>query len=73
MKTEGDFTHRQNSDGTVDSICLHCFRTVGTAENIEGLGASEKQHICEGDIRATMLNDSESPHARLTVVPNQDQ
>jgi hypothetical protein len=73
MKTESDFTHRQNGDGTVDSICLHCFRTVGTAENGQGLGESEKHHICDGDIRPVMLNESERPHARLTLVPNQDQ
>jgi hypothetical protein len=73
MKTKGDFTHRQNGDGTVDSICLHCFRTVGTAENIEGLDASEKHHICDGGIRPATLNDSEPHHARLILVPNQDQ
>jgi hypothetical protein len=73
MKTEGGFTHRQNGDGTLDSICLHCFRTVGTAENIEGLGESEEHHVCDGDLLPATLNDSEPHHARLTLVPNQDQ
>jgi hypothetical protein len=41
MKTDIGFTYRQNGDGTFDSICLHCFLTVGTAESIEALKKNE--------------------------------
>jgi hypothetical protein len=27
-----EYAYRQNEDGTVDAICLHCFLTAGTAK-----------------------------------------
>jgi hypothetical protein len=64
MKTDSDFTYRQNGDGSFDSICLDCFRTVGTAESIETLKAPEKQHVCQEDARH-VINDSNSAKADL--------
>ena len=49
MKTEVGFTHRKNADGTFDSICLSCFRTVGSANIESELTESERQHICPND------------------------
>ena len=49
MKTEEDFAHRQNRDGTFDSICLHCYLTVATANSKENLADREKRHECKDD------------------------
>jgi hypothetical protein len=43
------YSYRNNQDGTVDSICRCCFRTVGTAHNEEALFASELTHRCSED------------------------
>jgi hypothetical protein len=47
MKTDKRYIHRQNEDGTVDSICMHCFRTVATAKAIENLAEAQRNHHCE--------------------------
>jgi hypothetical protein len=41
-----DFAHRQNSDGTFDSICLVCFQTIATVVRVELLAECEKSHSC---------------------------
>jgi hypothetical protein len=71
MKTDGDFAHRENSDGTFDSICLHCYLTVGTATAIQALVQSEKSHICNGDIKS-VVNDSSVHSGRLELVSKAD-
>lgn len=40
------FVHRQNKDGTIDSICRRCFRTVATALTEEELRPGEEAHRC---------------------------
>jgi hypothetical protein len=35
-------------DGTFDSICLDCFRTIAHQENEEDLIWFEREHMCEG-------------------------
>jgi hypothetical protein len=40
------FPHRQNSDGTYDSICIVCFATVGSAESEDELLLLERSHAC---------------------------
>ena len=52
------FAHRHNSDGTVDSICTGCVRTIATEKRESGLQTHEDAHICPGfepkpHIRAT--------------------
>ena len=46
METEEDFAYRQNGDGSFDSICLHCYRTVMTANNIDDLAEHNRRHQC---------------------------
>ena len=46
MKTEAGFAYRHNDDGTVDAICLRCFRTIATAESIASLEDSCDHHRC---------------------------
>lgn len=43
------FPHRRNPDGSFDSICLKCFRTVATQRNEADLAQAERDHVCEGD------------------------
>jgi hypothetical protein len=40
------FAHRQNLDGTFDSICLRCFLTVVRSEQLSGIGTLEAKHSC---------------------------
>lgn len=43
-----DFSHRFNADnGTVDSICHCCFKTVATATREADLQTSERKHVCD--------------------------
>jgi hypothetical protein len=43
------FAIRHNPDDSYDSICLRCFRTVGTSFRQSELAAFERNHICETD------------------------
>ena len=40
------FSHRFNRDGTIDSICHCCFRTIGTVTLEADLEALETRHVC---------------------------
>jgi hypothetical protein len=44
--TTPHFFIRRKVDGSADSICLHCFRTVATRQDQADLLLCEKQHIC---------------------------
>lgn len=41
------FKHRQTDDGNVDSICLRCFRTIGSHECETALSMMEARHECD--------------------------
>jgi hypothetical protein len=45
--SDPQFRYKNNLDGTFNSICVRCFRTVGTAGDIKSLYPSELTHICE--------------------------
>ena len=47
MKDESDFIYRRHPDGTIDSICTRCYRTVGTDAHIERLKTPEQKHVCD--------------------------
>lgn len=40
------FAHRLAESQRFESICLRCFRTVGSAEFEPGLSCLEARHIC---------------------------
>jgi hypothetical protein len=47
------FPHRQNEDGTYDSICPDCFSTVVRGLHTESqLAEFEDQHACHSDLWA---------------------
>ena len=41
------FTHRKNSDGSIDSICRSCFLVVGRAFKEGDLEYLELRHVCQ--------------------------
>jgi hypothetical protein len=57
---EVGFAHRQNADGTIDSICYRCFRTVATTHDEASLYPSEVTHICAEDGPQPVLRTSGS-------------
>ena len=52
-----EFHHRDNGNGTVDSICLICFRTVGQAESELRLSEFESRHVCEDSVQQSSVFD----------------
>ena len=38
------FAYRTNADGSIDSICLDCFLTAGSARRLSDLKEIEKDH-----------------------------
>jgi len=41
----GNFVRRVNRDGSIDSICTHCYKTVGTGTDSD-LDQAESDHKC---------------------------
>ncbi len=41
------FTHRENRDGTIDSVCRRCYVTVCTSSWEADLESAEKDHACD--------------------------
>jgi hypothetical protein len=41
------FAYRTNADGSIDSICLDCFLTAGSAQWLPDLKEIEKDHDCK--------------------------
>lgn len=58
---QNEFPRRHNHDGTIDSICPHCFVTVGTSTWESDLDRMEAVHVCE----ATRLKHFEEQSGRL--------
>jgi hypothetical protein len=58
------FFHRSKEDGTFDSICMKCFRTVDTAKRDADLADKEQTHVCHGE---DLLNLGNSAFANKTA------
>ena len=43
---ESEYAHRENADGTFDSICLRCFQTIVSANSEIELVEGERMHSC---------------------------
>jgi hypothetical protein len=63
MVNDSKFSHRHNSDGTVDSICRECFATVAKAQNESELYLQEHWHTCEPEIVAWYKSLKDAPAA----------
>ena len=42
-----EVAHRQNEDGTHDSICMDCFATIATVGSETDLYRYESIHVCD--------------------------
>lgn len=40
------FLHRDNTNGSMGSICCECFETIATAKNESELSGPEQDHVC---------------------------
>lgn len=47
LSSSSRFPHRTNPDGTIDSICPHCFATIGTSTWEADLESIEAAHVCD--------------------------
>lgn len=53
LSSDPKFVHRENRDGTIDSVCRQCFVTVATSlVNDEELLIAERRHICDPQLLA---------------------
>jgi hypothetical protein len=59
------FLHRPNSDGTSDSICKRCFKTVCTSVWEAKLTLEEKRHVCDPEVVARWKKNLETSSIRL--------
>jgi hypothetical protein len=51
------FPHRHKTDGSYDSICTACMKTVATSQNEAELSSCESEHICSpANIRRIALH-----------------
>jgi hypothetical protein len=53
------FPHRQNRDGSFDSICTQCFAAVATAATEAELKVAESAHDCKGFSLRPILHGTE--------------
>ena len=49
MSYSTPFAHRENPDGTYDSICRRCYSTVASEHDQDDLLSQEAEHICDED------------------------
>jgi hypothetical protein len=66
------FPHRQNADGSFDSICTECFRTVATAPTEAHLEAAETVHPknCQGfSLTALYRRSEDERHPGRSIWP----
>ena len=54
------FPHRDNQDGSIDSICPRCFVTVGTSSREADLERIEASHVCDPAILTHYQEQSET-------------
>jgi hypothetical protein len=57
------FAHRLNKDGSFDSICKLCARTVMTAKTEPDLWAKEERHDCgdPDEVRTSVVDSCPLP------------
>jgi hypothetical protein len=56
-----EFPHRTNQDGTIDSICPHCYLTVGRSTWEAELERIEAAHVCQGKALAEIGQQCSRP------------
>jgi len=46
LSADRDYAHKPNPDGSLESICLYCFRTIATGQSAGAMEQLEEQHSC---------------------------
>jgi hypothetical protein len=68
MKTNIRFPHRLKQDGSEDTMCLACFKTISPSSPTDNLsGSGSEQHVCAfafPERRANELTFEEGPKRR---------
>jgi hypothetical protein len=59
--------HRENQDGSWDSICLTCFATVATALQELDLADADRLHICTPSVLSQRSSDRLAPNGKSTL------
>ena len=64
------YSHTLNENGTLNSRCLYCFMTIGSAvENETELARIESEHICPEKVLASAYEASRSKQPKpLTFI-----
>jgi hypothetical protein len=62
MRETISFAHRNNGNGTHDSICRGCFMTVASARDEAELPRHESDHICRPDWPYQATEEHSSRH-----------
>jgi hypothetical protein len=60
MKTKTRFPHRRKQDGSEDTMCLACFKTISSDEFEGGrisANVAEQDHVCEFAFPERRAND----------------
>ena len=70
-KSRGEFARRVNRDGTIDSICLYCFRTVATSQDESTLLFHQEQHVCDA-LAQIQSSDDQQETAKAQQPPTSD-
>ena len=63
-----DFVHRKNPNGSFDSICLLCYRTVSNELYEDELSDAESVHACHLS-GPEMFSDFQRPPGKLISMP----
>ena len=65
------YRHRTNRDGTFDSICPRCYRTIASADKEQHLFMAERIHECD-PLRLDELAPGTRPQSLPTVAQAND-
>ena len=58
------YAHRRNGDGTYDSICWVCYRTVSHKVREADLAVEEAAHVCKPEDLLQRFSESKPSHKR---------
>jgi hypothetical protein len=63
------YKYHHNSDGSFDSICPRCFRTIASGNSIEAIATVEAQHQCsEEDVAVFDPSPCRTERVRVTGI-----
>jgi hypothetical protein len=61
-KSDVYYPHKRKKDGSFDSICLVCFRTIASKLTEDELAPEEKKHVCSTSLLSKRGSVTEVVH-----------